>query len=176
MKIRVERPVTAGQEDLLRSMYSLYLHDLSEFTDFYQLDGGGEWTPDYLPTWRDRDNPAVRPYLIWLDDRPVGLALVGAKPFPYMSADVDYRMSEFFIMRGCRRGGVGRAAAQHVFAMLPGTWEIVQLPDNRAATAFWLRVVGEYTRGQYVSDTLHGEVRQRFVSCADMAFPINTYP
>ncbi len=160
------RPVAEEEHALFRAMYSLYLHDLSEFTDFYQLDADGEWVPDYLPTWLDRSNPDVRPFLFRLDETPIGFALVGAKPFPYMSAGIDYRMSEFFIARGHRRGGLGRAAAEQVFEMLQGTWEIVQLPENQVATAFWLNVVERFTGGRFVSDTLDGEARQRFASGA----------
>jgi predicted acetyltransferase len=50
-------------------------------------------------------------------------------------------MSEFFVMRKYRRGGVGREAARLVFALFPGAWQVRQLHGNDAATAFWRAVV-----------------------------------
>ena len=158
----VVRPVTSLEHALFRGMYSLYLHDLSEFTDFYKLNADGQWLPDYLPTWLDCNNPEVKPFLFWRGTTPIGFALVGAKPFPYMSAGIDYRMSEFFILRAYRRGGVGRAGAKQVFEMLPGRWEIVQLSENKSATTFWLRSLQELGARALIADTLEGDPRQRF--------------
>ncbi|NLR74298.1 GNAT family N-acetyltransferase [Leeia aquatica] len=156
--------VTPAQHGLFRALYGLYLHDLSEFTDFYQLGADGAWSPDYLPTWLAEDDPQVNPFLFWLDAQPVGLALVGARPFPHMRQDVDYRLSEFFILRHYRRCGVGRRAACALFDRLPGRWEMLQLPANTAATAFWKRVLTDYTGGQFDTLIIDGDPAQRFVS------------
>lgn len=158
----VVKPLADAEHELFRVIYSLYLHDLSEFTDFYQLTSDGQWLPDYLETWLSPNQPNVHPFLIWLDDAPIGLALVGESPFPYMSPDVDYRISEFFIVRGYRRSGIGRAAAKRLFEIFPGQWEIVQLEKNHSAVAFWASVVREFTAGQFVSDIVDGGIRQTF--------------
>lgn len=158
------RAVAPAEQDLFRSLYALYLHDLSEFTDFYRLGADGRWSPDYLPTWLDRDNPLVHPFLFWLDGLPVGFALIGAKPFPHMSPEADFRLSEFFILRAHRRGGLGARAATALFARFHGRWEIAQLPANRPATAFWLAVVSRYSGGDFEALTLDGDSVQRFVS------------
>ncbi|WP_110946801.1 GNAT family N-acetyltransferase [Pseudomonas bohemica] len=158
----VVKPLSEEEHALFRVIYSLYLHDLSEFTDFYQLSDEGQWLPDYLDTWLSPNQPNVHPFLFWLNDAPVGMALVGASPFPHMSPDADYRISEFFIARGYRKKGIGRAAAKRLFEIFPGKWEIVQLEKNYNAVAFWASVVREFTAGQFASDLVDGEVRQTF--------------
>jgi predicted acetyltransferase len=50
-------------------------------------------------------------------------------------------MSEFFVMRKYRRGGVGTALAREVFARFPGEWQVRQMTSNPAATAFWRRAI-----------------------------------
>lgn len=58
-------------------------------------------------------------------------------------------MEQFFVLKRFRRSGAGRALARHVIAGHPGAWEIGQMPANLAARAFWRRVIGELTDGQY---------------------------
>lgn len=72
----------------------------------------------------------------------IGFAFVGQEPFSYRSFDVDQRLAEFFILRSCRGRGLGRAAAISVLRSLPGTWELFTLRSNRAAQAFWGKVLG----------------------------------
>ncbi|MFC4159015.1 GNAT family N-acetyltransferase [Chitinimonas lacunae] len=155
-------PLLQTEQGLFRQLYALYLHDLSEFSDFYQLDATGHWTPDYLPTWLAPADPRVRPFLFRLDGKPLGFALVGARPFPYRSVEADYRLSEFFVLRQHRRGGWGRLAAQCLFDRLPGCWEMVQLARNKPAIAFWQRVIADYTGGDYQNLLIEGEMGQRF--------------
>jgi len=58
-------------------------------------------------------------------------------------------ISEFFIMRNYRRRGVGAMVALHIFDMFPGKWEVQETANNRAAHAFWRKVIGDYTQGAY---------------------------
>jgi predicted acetyltransferase len=59
-------------------------------------------------------------------------------------------MSEFFVVRGARRQGLGRAAAAELFALYPGRWEIPFQEENAAAARFWRRVAAEV--GESVSE------------------------
>jgi predicted acetyltransferase len=154
-------PVSPAEHALLRNLYPLYLHDLSELGDGYSLDEQGLWQPDYLPYWLS-GKQEVHPLLFRLDGRPVGFALVGQAPLPYMTPGRDFRLSEFFILRAERRHGLGRKAAFALFDRFPGVWELSQLPANQAATAFWRRVIGEYMRGNFEDTTLEGDPAQVF--------------
>ncbi|MFP2929650.1 GNAT family N-acetyltransferase [Pyxidicoccus sp. 3LG] len=155
--------VTPAEHPLLRNLYPLYLHDLSEYGVEYRLDEQGHWRPDFLPTWL-APSPEVNPLLLRSEGRIVGFAFVGQAPFPYMTKGRDFRMSEFFILRCERRRGLGRLAARAVFDLFPGIWEVSQLPANRDAIAFWRSVIDEYTGGAFEDTQVDGSPAQVFDS------------
>ncbi|ABF88390.1 conserved hypothetical protein [Myxococcus xanthus DK 1622] len=154
---------TPSEHTLLRNLYPLYLHDLSEFGVDYAMDEQGRWRPDFLPTWLI-PAPEVHPLLLRWEGRVVGFAFVGQSPFSYMTPGRDFRMSEFFILRNERRIGLGRLAARAVFDLFPGIWELSQLPRNRPAIAFWRRVIDEYTGGAFEDTFIDGCPAQVFDS------------
>ncbi|MCP3141630.1 GNAT family N-acetyltransferase [Pyxidicoccus xibeiensis] len=154
---------TPAEHPLLRNLYPLYLHDLSEYGVEYRLDEQGQWQPDFLPTWL-APSAEVHPLLLRSEGRTVGFAFVGQAPFPYMTKGRDFRMSEFFILRGERRRGLGRLAARAVFQRFPGIWEVSQLPGNQAAITFWRSVIGEYTGGAFQDTQVDGSPAQVFDS------------
>lgn len=158
------REASPADRVLIRNLYPLYLHDLSAFTELYDVDERGVFYPDYLPEWLDRPSHLMHALALREGGRPAGFALVGQAPYPHMTPARDYRMCEFFVLKRARRRGVGRRAAQAIFAMFPGVWEVTELPLDTAAVSFWRAVIGEYTGGAF-SDALEGdEVEQVFDS------------
>jgi predicted acetyltransferase len=124
----------------LENVYPFYLHDLSEFDlDAYHLDASGRWQPDYLPYWLRQ--PFCFPLIALSGDVPVGFAFVGQRPFPFMAADQDFNLAEFFLLRSHRRTGLGRQVALQVLRRFPGRWELSVLPRNVGAIAFWRSVL-----------------------------------
>ncbi len=164
MKLEIKEIKGSPQEiDWIKNVYSFYLHDLSEFGDeHYQLNDRGQWEPDYLPNWL-ADNNGV-PFIIRWDGKPVGFAFVARNPFPSVTSNVDYRMSEFFILRRFRRHYIGKQAAFAIFDRFPGKWEVTELPGNSPALFFWRRVISEYTDGQFDQTTLNKGPRQVFIA------------
>jgi predicted acetyltransferase len=147
----------------LGNVYPLYLHELSAFDDtYYQLDERGVWQPDHLPSWLVDDHDL--PLLIVRDGRRVGFALVNRAPSPHIIAGCDRRMSEFFVLRRERRAGVGSHAANAVFDLHPGHWEVSELLRNERAIRFWRRVIGARTNGRFVETRTAQELRQTFRS------------
>ena len=153
---------TAADRALIRNIYPLYLHDLSPFTEFYELDERGVFFPDYLPDWLDTASPLVHPLLIRADGRPAGFAFVGEAPFAHMTAGRDFRMSEFFILARYRRRNVGQRAAHAIFDRFRGVWEVTELPANAPAVRFWRSVIGDYTGGLFEDTIVKGEIIQVF--------------
>jgi predicted acetyltransferase len=164
LSIEVHEARTANERALIRNLYPLYLHDLTEFTEFYDVDERGIFFPDYLPDWLDRVGPTTHPLIVRAGGKPAGFALVAQAPFPHMTRGRDYRMCEFFVLKRYRRRGVGRRAAQAIFARFPGLWEVSELPLNTGAIAFWRRTIGEYTGGAFAEGVEHGDVVQVFDS------------
>ena len=145
----------------LTNVYPLYLHDLSEFADgYYRLSDRGLWEPDRLPSWLKEDTD--HPLIIVASGHRVGCALMNQAPSPHMQPGMDFRMSEFFVLRRHRGQGIGRAAVFALFDRFGGTWEVTEIMRNTLAISFWRRVIGEYTSGKY-QETMSGtEVRQTF--------------
>jgi aminoglycoside 6'-N-acetyltransferase I len=145
----------------LTNVYPLYLHDLSEFDEgYYHLDEYGRWNPDHLPSWLDEQ--VDWPLLILADGQRVGFALVNQAPSPHLTSGMDYRMSEFFILRSWRRKRVGRLAAFMLFDRFRGQWELIELPRNLGAIFFWRLVISEYTDGCYTEQLVNDVIRHCF--------------
>ncbi len=163
----------AGGADrlLIRNLYPLYLHDLTAFTDFYDVDERGVFFPDYLSDWLDRTSPVTHPLVLREGGRPAGFALVAQAPYPHMTPGRAFRMCEFFVLNRARRRGVGRRAARAIFTRFPGVWEVSQLVRNTAATSFWRAVIGEHVGGAFTDSIERGEVVQVFDSRRAVAGP-----
>ena len=70
----------------------------------------------------------------------------------FRRTDSYMSMSEFFVLRGLRRSGVGLLAAKDIIMRYPGCWRIHELGSNLPAQRFWRRVAKEITGGNYVED------------------------
>ncbi len=145
---------------LLCRLFPLYAHELSHFTPFFTIDERGHWNPELSRDWLV--NPLVTPLLIYNDDAPVGFAIIGRKPFQYMSQDRDFKLCEFFILASERRKSIGRAAACEIFDRFRGTWELTILPLNERAHAFWRSVLVPYTKGNLEEFQVPGDIVMRF--------------
>jgi predicted acetyltransferase len=157
------RPVrSASDRELLQRLYPLYLHDLSAFTEYYDLDADGRWVPDHLPTWLGSDR--CTPLLLTADGKVAGLALVAHAGFPFVPPGPDHTMGEFFVVARQRRRGVGRRAAALAFDAFPGHWRVEQLRRNTAATVFWREVIDAYTGGRFEEAAPYGHPVQTFTT------------
>ena len=171
LRLRVER-LRPREHPLLRRLYDAYLEELTSFGASYRrrADGrweyrppGGDWGPDHLPYWLGK-GPEHHVLLFRLGREVIGFAMVGLRPARWMSPRTDACVSEFFVAPHARRRGVGEAAARRIFERFPGRWEILEVPGNAPAIAFWRRVVGRYTRGRFEELVAHGGPAQRFTS------------
>jgi len=150
--------VEAGEngEAIVRNLFPLYIHDLSEFMRWDAPDDGLFVASDLLVQYWGREPQDSRfhwpddlrgfPFLIRADGKLAGFALIREIGKDPPSLDVG----EFFIMRKYRGGGVGKEVAHRVFDMFPGRWQVRELLENTPAQAFWRRIIDEYTGGDYV--------------------------
>jgi len=139
----VEAPEQA--QPILNNLAQFYLYD---FTDFYPWDVladgrfevrllGGCWTSDYR-----------HPFLIHVDGQLAGFVIIDGRSHFTGGAGV-WDVGEFFVMRKYRRRGVGEQVARLLFNRFRGRWEVRQLVKNVDAQAFWRKVIGRYTNGQF---------------------------
>jgi len=143
---------SAADREWLTNVYPFYLHDLSEYDlAYYTLDDRGIWMPDHRASWLEDDDD--HPLIILESGRRVGFALVNQAPSPHMQPGMDFRMSEFFVLRRHRGQGIGRRAVFALFDRFRGKWEIFELARNAVAISFWRRVIGEYGGGRHQERT-----------------------
>jgi predicted acetyltransferase len=129
--------------DVLKNLFPLYIHDLSQFTDFdVEADGAFRAPPSFAAYWQ---SPERHPFLLRADGRVAGFALVRQTDADPLSFD----MGEFFVLRRYRRHGVGRIAASALFDRFRGRWEVRELVDNLPAQGFWRRIIADYTQGAF---------------------------
>jgi hypothetical protein len=53
-------------------------------------------------------------------------------------------MTEFFILRGFRRIGLGMKTAREVWTRFPGKWDVRVIARNQKAMSFWGRAIDEF--------------------------------
>ena len=138
------RPLTAENRPIVERLWQLYRHDLSEFRGTHGPSGFRGSLPDedgkfhvrgLLPYFdADADRAA---YVFYSGPNPAGFAFVSRLTSPARL------MSEFFVVRGLRGHGIGRAAVDELFARYPGEWEIPFQENNVAAARFWRRVAAD---------------------------------
>lgn len=133
-------PVASSELPALRAMYEHYVGELVSFGAAYTKDADGVWQPDYFPYWSAPEDFAET-LLLRAGEGVAGFAFVGRRPFPYMSAEVDLRVVEFYVVPAYRGCGIAGRAALQLLTARPGSWELSVLIGNDRALKFWRRVV-----------------------------------
>jgi len=144
---------------MIKNLWPLYQHDVSAFEHGIAPNRHGllgvddsvttlAGHADQQDTWW-REPKALFPYLILVDECPVGFNLIAAPPRLPEGVDVDFIVHEFFVLHACRGKGVAEAAALQAFDMHRGRWEIVTWPTNTRAIAFWRRLISRHIPSGY---------------------------
>jgi aminoglycoside 6'-N-acetyltransferase I len=144
----------AEKAHILQNLYPCYLHDLSEFQDtlpnqhgLFESDEVVSYDKEtFLKIWWQHPDQLF-PYIIKIDDRPAGFALIGTKPY---SGDSDYEIKEFFIVNPYRKKGFAEQAALKAFGLFNGKWKCAVLPRNLPACSFWRRTISKITSSNYM--------------------------
>ena len=138
-------PAAEEERAIVENLAQLYVYDWSELLHL-EIGQDGRFgnfllTPYWVDDWR-------HPFLLRVGDTLAGFALIEERSKVTGESGV-FDMTEFFVLRRFRRRGVGLAAAFAAFDLFKGRWEVRQREENAAATAFWRRAIGDYTRGNY---------------------------
>ena len=136
------RQAEAADFPALQQLLELYQYELSDIWH-QDLDAQARYGYDLA-----RHERAERSFAHLALEGPqyVGFALVA--PAAVTRTEGSW-MEQFFILKRYRRSGAGAQLARHVFLSHPGLWEVGQMPANVAAQAFWRRVIGAATNGQF---------------------------
>jgi predicted acetyltransferase len=134
-------PAAPEQEPILANLLELYAHDFSEFHDL-TIGQDGRFGYASLPLyWSDPDR---YPFLVRIGGELAGFVLV-KKGSEVSGNQALWDMAEFFVIRGCRRRGIGTQAAHEVWKRFPGPWEVRVMHSNVPAYDFWKRAVLTFT-------------------------------
>jgi predicted acetyltransferase len=134
-------PATSEQETTIANLLELYAHDFSEFHHL-ELGAEGRFGYKQLPLyWTEPDR---HPFLIKVNERIAGFALV-KKGSDIVADNTVWDVDEFFITRGYRRQGVGMKIAHEMWNRFPGPWEVRALRSNHAAASFWRRAITAFS-------------------------------
>jgi predicted acetyltransferase len=132
----------ANKRVVLENLMQLYRHDFSEFDpiggrDTFNSEGKFEYP--YLDAyWNEPDR---HPLVVWMEDQPVGFALLNH--WSPSGRSVDYVFAEFFIARPFRNHGIGIEAVRQIVRKWTGLWEVGATEANCQATTFWRKVVSK---------------------------------
>jgi predicted acetyltransferase len=159
MQIDLSR-VSDGDSVTLANLFQFYVYDMSDVADRHCNADGRFDVPSFesngLDIWRQA-------HLVRVGGNLAGFALV-QKRSRITGDDNTWDMDQFFIMQRYRRSGVGANVAIRLFESLRGPWEVRELPTNHRAIAFWRRVIGTYTNGNFKEEIFddqrwHGPVQ-----------------
>jgi predicted acetyltransferase len=134
MKVILEK-IRPGKKEVLRNLYSLYLHDLSAYTDGLEVSEDGSFEYDSFSLIWEKEG--ITPYFIIADEKLAGFVLILEAPF---TTKVDKVINDFFILHPFRGKGVATAAVAEILAQNKGSYYISQLVKNATAVHFWRKI------------------------------------
>ena len=143
LRIKLSK-ASIAEKSIIDNLSQFYLYEFSQYMSSIRLqDQSGLYTalPDLDTYWGD---PNRVPFILRVEEELAGLALVIKGV-----SDQPHQIGEFFVLQKFGGKGVGKFAAQELFAMFPGNWLIHQMWNNYKAHAFWRSVVNAYTSGHY---------------------------
>lgn len=171
------RQADYGEKSTLRQLSELYKYDFTAY-DPEDVNESG------LYEYRDLDSywnaPGHYPFLLRADGKLAGFALI--RRFEAESGP-GHEMVEFFVMKKYRGYGLGKAAADRLFAAFPGAWKLGVMENNAAALTFWQRVIRscpaasdpiERREKYWEGPVLHFEAYKSGVSAQKGAAPTET--
>jgi predicted acetyltransferase len=143
VEVPVEVSVTRAapaQGPVIQNLMQLYTHDFSEFwggTARGDLNTRGLFDAYPLDEYWSQANWSAM--LIWCDHVLAGFALVNDRTHSGLPANRS--MAEFFIVKKHRGRGGSRIAAESIFSLHPGSWEVAVTRKNVRAQQFWRKTI-----------------------------------
>jgi predicted acetyltransferase len=134
------RPAAQSEWPALSNLYQLYVHDFTEFVDL-PLGSDGRFHYDPLPSYWTK--PDRFPFMIWVDGKLAGFALV-KKGSAFSGKAEVWDMTDFFVVRGERGKGIGCSVAMSLWQQFPGPWEVRVITANVPAQQFWRKATARF--------------------------------
>lgn len=134
--------VKQREEEVLHNLIQFYIYEFTRFNKQIQLEMDGKYKPFNLEKyWNEKEYHA---FFVKSGEELAGFALVEEG-----QGDAPSVIEEFLILRKFHGKGLGKIAAQQLFSMFPGKWEVHQIENNYPAQAFWRKTIKEYTSNTF---------------------------
>ncbi len=139
----VARPALASEQVRIEGLLQFYIYDWSEMEKpgsralAFNAQGQFDPYPGLSDYW---EKPEHWPFLIEVDDRTAGFALLNTRSH-LTGGHIERNMAEFFVARKHRRRGVALEAVYQVLRQHPGQWEVAIAERNIAAKMFWPKAI-----------------------------------
>lgn len=145
--------VSEEEKEILFNLLQSYLKEFDDILHF-ETDEKGVYKYKFFDLYWIEHNRI--PLFIKTDSKIVGFALVNLDGI-FSDTPGVHTISEFFVEKEFRKKGIGERAAEKVFEMFPGNWEIRQRDKNTGAIEFWRKVIKGYTKGSFREEILNDE-------------------
>jgi predicted acetyltransferase len=123
LKVTLVQVLQPKDRETIASLVGAYLREL----------GLAEPYPYFDLYWQEAGR---FPFLLSVSEAVAGFALVRRA-----EGQREFELAEFYVSPPLRRRGLGRTAAQALFAQLGGAWRVRAEATNGAACAFWRSVL-----------------------------------
>lgn len=140
-------PATTKDFPIIENLWRFYLYDLSRYCS--RLEG---WVSPTDLSFRLEDLKAYlsdvgsHVFLIQYSNHTIGF--VYFKKLALMP-EVDWFLSDFFIISSFQYSGIGTEVARNVFSQFKGEWCVGMVPENTRAVHFWRKLIKDFTRDNF---------------------------
>jgi predicted acetyltransferase len=148
-------PAAPEEAPVLANLLELYSHDFSDFADLRPGPDGRFGYPALPLYWTEGTR---FPFLVRIAGDLAGFVLV-SRGSPVCDDPAVFDVNEFFVLRGCRKRGIGTAVAHEVWRRFPGRWNVRVTPENELARRFWSAAIEAFTGS--AAESVLTEVQQR---------------
>lgn len=149
-------PATLNDYPIIQNMGRFYVYDMSEYMgreEGWEIPEDGLYECiDFKKYWEDKNS---FPFIVRYKNEIAGFVIVDKKG---STAEIDFNMAQFFMLRKFKNKGLGRYIAHQCFKEFPGTWEVMIIPGNEGAYRFWRSTIKNYTNNhfsEYTRDIAH---------------------
>ena len=147
-------PIKKGEKEILRNLLEKYDYEFSQYNEM-DINDIGLYGYDYLDCYWTEEKRFS--FFIRVDGKLAGFAMIN--DYPTMKMELDYYMSEFFILYKYRKQGIGKYAVKYLFGKFKRKWQLIYHPKNEISKVFWNNVINEYTDGKFEIITNSEEAR-----------------
>lgn len=141
------QPATLQEYPIMQNMGRFYVYDMSEFMGeqpgWEMPEDGLYECIDFKKYWETNE---AFPFLIRYGSELAGFVIVDKKG---SDASIEFNMAQFFILRKFKHKGIAKYVAQQCFAKFQGVWEVMVMPHNVGAYAFWEKTISSFTSNHY---------------------------